>query len=77
MQATLDIDEYVLKAADERAQSTGRTPGAVISDLARFALEMEAINSLPTHNGFPQLRFDPSVEVTPELIDHILNETEG
>ena len=76
MRATLDIDEDVLKAADERAQSTGRTPGAVISDLARFATELESINRLPKQNGFPQLQFDPSVVVTPELIDDILYESD-
>lgn len=76
MRATLDIDEDVLKAADERAQSTGRTPGAVISELARFAMELESINRLPKQNGFPQLQFDPSVVVTPELIDDILYESD-
>jgi hypothetical protein len=76
MQTTIDIDEDVLKAAAERAQATGQTPGAIISGLARFAMELDRVERLPKRNGFPQLEFDPTIAVTPELIDQILNESE-
>jgi hypothetical protein len=38
MRTTLDIDDDVLDAAKTLARQTGRTAGAVLSDLARRAL---------------------------------------
>lgn len=76
MQTTLDIDEDILQAATERSRNTGQTPGEIISGLARFAMELDRIQKLPKRNGFPQLEFDPTIAVTPELIDQILDESE-
>ena len=76
MQTTIDIDEDILQAAAERARATGHTTGEVISGLARFAIEIERVDRLPKRNGFPQLEFDPTVAVTPELIDQILDESD-
>jgi hypothetical protein len=39
-------------------------------------MELDRIERLPKRNGFPQLEFDPTISVTPELIDQILNESE-
>jgi hypothetical protein len=76
MQTTIDIDEDILQAAAERSRVTGQTPGEIISGLARFAMELDRVEKLPKRNGFPQLEFDPTISVTPELIDQILNESE-
>jgi hypothetical protein len=74
MQTTIDIDEDILQAARDRADATGRTTGEVISELARFALISQRIDRLPTLHGFPQLDFDPTIVVTPALVDQILDE---
>jgi len=74
MQTTIDIDEDILQAARNRADVTGRTTGEVISELARFALVSQGIERLPTLHGFPQIDFDPTIVVTPELVDQILDE---
>jgi hypothetical protein len=76
MQTTIDIDEDILQAATERARATGQTPGEIISGLARFAMELDRVDRLPKRNGFPQLEFDPTISVTPKLIDRILDESE-
>lgn len=74
MQTTIDIDEDILQAARDRAEATGRTPGEVISELARMALATQRYEQLPRRNGFPQLDLDPSIVITPELIEDILND---
>ena len=74
MQTTIDIDEDILQAARDRAEATGRTTGEVISELARFALVSQRIDRLPTLHGFPQIDFDPTIVVTPEVVDQILHE---
>ena len=76
MQTTLDIDNDILQAARDQANATGRTIGEVISELARFALAAQRVDRLPRQNGFPQLDFDPTIVVTPELVDQILNEAD-
>lgn len=38
MRFTFDIDEHVLKALVERALSEGRSPGELLSELARRAV---------------------------------------
>ncbi len=69
-------DEDVLLKVRERADATGRCPGKILSDMTRRAFALEFIEGLPRKNGFPQLPFDPSIVVTPELIDELLDETE-
>lgn len=69
MRATLDIDEDVLRTAEERALATNRFPGQILSDMARRAFELDTVEHLPGKNGFPQLPFDPRIVVTTELVD--------
>jgi hypothetical protein len=76
MRTALDIDEDVLLKVRERASATGRSPGQIISEMTRWAFAREFVEGLPKKNGFPQLPFDPSIVVTPELVDELLDETE-
>lgn len=77
MRTTLDIDEDVLLKVQERAGATGRSPGKIISELTRRAFALEFIEGLPKKNGFPQLPFDPSIKITAETIDAILDSIEN
>lgn len=52
MRTTLDIDDDVLAAAKERADSEKSTTGKVISNLARQALTRSAEGPLIERNGF-------------------------
>ena len=54
MRTTLDLDDDILQAAKELAQSRGLTAGRVISDLVRQALRQPAA-AAPTRNGVPLL----------------------
>ena len=54
MRTTLDIDDDILQAAKDLAQSRGSTAGRVISDLARRALAQPASGG-PIRNGVPLL----------------------
>ncbi|WP_380166935.1 hypothetical protein [Jannaschia sp. R86511] len=79
MRTTLTIDDDVLAAARERARRTGRSLGAVISDLARQSLTSPAIpQGEPT--AVPSGPFRPFPArgrvVSNELID-ALREQEG
>lgn len=76
MRTTLDIDEDVLIAAKERARRERRSAGAVISELAREALnghdrpaESERRPAHRVFRPFPS-RGDGTV-VTNELIDKL------
>ena len=54
MRTTLDLDDDILQAAKELAQSRGMTAGRVISDLVRQALRGPLVAG-PTRNGVPLL----------------------
>jgi hypothetical protein len=66
MRITLDIDDIVLEAAEELAEREGRTPGQVLSDLARRGIilcrnshkEESGDDDAPyvTKDGIPVLR---------------------
>jgi hypothetical protein len=52
MRTTLDIDDDILAAAEQRAAEEGSTTGKVISDLARQALTRPTAGPLIKRNGF-------------------------
>jgi len=70
MRTTLNIDDDVLRAAKEIARLRGNTAGAILSELAREALERERSGPAPAvRNGVPLLPPRPGVGiVTPETI---------
>ena len=72
MRTTLDIDDDVMKAANELAAARQTTPGKVISELARESLSNQAAEPI-IRNGFPQLPRRGAI-VTPELVERLLNE---
>lgn len=47
MRVTLDIDDDVLKAAEEIAAAQQQTIGKVISELARATLKMQQLDPVP------------------------------
>ena len=61
MRTTLDLDDDILQAAKELAQSRGMTAGRVISDLVRQALR-GPLAAGPTRNGVPLLPPRPAGE---------------
>jgi hypothetical protein len=76
MQTTIDIDEDILQAAEERARFTGRTTNAVIAEVLRQGFGMETIELPPLRNGLPQIRFDPAFEPTADAILDLLEKVE-
>ncbi len=82
MRTTLDIDEDILMAAKELARRAGTTAGAVLSDLARTALQSPepkpSAQSQPSHSnafGFEPFAGNGRV-VTTDLV-HRLQDEEG
>lgn len=70
MLATLDIDADVLASVTELAQREGRSAGAVLSDLARRALDLRGAPRV--RNGvtlFPRRSGTPSMELVNRLRD--------
>lgn len=61
MRTTLDLDDDILQAAKDLAQSRGSTAGRIISDLVRQALAQPA-SGAPVRNGVPLLPPRPSTE---------------
>ena len=61
MRTTVDLDDDILQAAKELAQSRGLTAGRVISDLVRQALR-DPVATGPTRNGVPVLPPRPAGE---------------
>jgi hypothetical protein len=53
MRTTLDIDDAVLSAAKDIADTTNSTAGEVISQLARKGLAASSGQGLRTKSGFP------------------------
>jgi len=74
VRTTLEIADDVLQAARERARREGRSMGAVLSDLARFALTSHR-GTLPDGEPKAALGFQPFPSrggvVTNDLIDHL------
>lgn len=70
MRTTLNIDDDVLRAAKEIARLRGNTAGAILSELAREALERGRSGGAPeVRNGVPLLPPRPGVGiVTPESV---------
>lgn len=70
MRTTLNIDDDVLRAAKEIAKLRGSTAGAILSELAREALERSlATPAAEVRNGVPLLPALPGVGiVTPEAV---------
>ena len=75
VRTTLDIDDDVLQAAKELAQTRSQTAGQVLSDLARQALAPPA--SRRVRNGVPVLprrqagRPRPTMKLVNELRDDL------
>lgn len=65
MRTTLDIDDDVLQAAKEIAAGRGRTAGAVLSELARRALEPS--RAARRRNGVPVLPRRPAGAPLPTM----------
>ena len=72
MRTTLDIDDAVLNAAKDIADTTNSTAGAVISQLARKGLAASSSQSLRNQSGFPVFSVpagaDPFTSSTVKLI---------
>ena len=70
MRTTLNVDDDVLRAVKEIARLRGNTAGAVLSELAREALEKERSGpARAVRNGVPLLPSRPGVGiVTPEAV---------
>jgi hypothetical protein len=74
MRTTLTIDDDILAAAKDLADSQQKTVGAVLSSLARKGL-MPAMPVPDTRNGIPQLPIQPGAGIsTPELIRQLMDE---
>ena len=76
MRTTLDIDDDVLMAAKERARRERRSTGAVLSELARQALNTGVEGSAAGEYGFRPLPSRGGV-VTNALIDDLAAELES
>lgn len=76
MRTTLNVDDDVLLAVQERARRERRTAGQVLSELAREALTGPPIDhEVQSHHGFVPLPHGGAV-VTNAMIDR-LREEEG
>ena len=76
MRTTLDIDNDVLAATKELARKEGRTAGAVLSELARKGLSVQAgtkRQALKNRNGVPLLPRRKEV-ITIEKIRRLMDE---
>ena len=71
MRITLDIDDDVLMAAEERARRERRSAGAVLSELARHALNTPVVDPKSGKYGFRPLPSRGGV-VTNALIDELV-----
>ena len=74
MRTTLDLDQDVLEAIKELAETRGQTAGKVASDLVRKALA--AKRTLRVRNGVPLFPSRPGRVVTNAQVQRILNEEE-
>jgi hypothetical protein len=74
MRTTLDIDDDLLQAAKELAETRRTTAGRVISDLLRKALEPG--RTLKVRNGVPLLPRRPpgSPKITMKLVNELRDE---
>ena len=74
MRTTLDIDDDLLQAAKELADTRGTTAGRVISDLVRKALEPARVPKV--RNGVPLLPRRPpgSPKMTMKLVNELRDE---
>lgn len=75
MRTTLNVDDDVLFAVQERARRERRTAGKVLSDLAREALRGQDLHPAEEHYGFAPLP-PRGAAVSNALIDR-LREEEG
>lgn len=76
MRTTLDVNEDVLSAVKELAESQNRTAGQVISDLARQSLRAPRTKERK-RNGFTLMpRRKGGKPVTMELVNRLRDETE-
>ena len=74
MRTTLDIEDDILRAAKELAESEGTTAGKVISRLARLGLIGRGkTRKQESRNGVPLLP-KRNVVVTLEQVERIMNE---
>ncbi|GAA4816067.1 hypothetical protein ACFQ0K_07655 [Nocardioides caeni] len=73
MRTTLDIDDDVLLAVKERARRERRSAGAVLSELAREALNGPGAEPVRADYGFRPLPASGAV-VTNALIDELREE---
>lgn len=77
MRTTLAIDDDVLVAAKEIALIHRKSIGAVISALARQALQPQS-NSRATRNGITLLQIKPGTDsVTLEMVNKLRDELPG
>ncbi len=73
---TLEIDQDILQAAEERARATGRTPGDVISEMARRGFDLEPANGSDVRHGVSDLQIAPDFEITADTINGLLDSIE-
>jgi hypothetical protein len=76
MQTTIDIDEDILQAARDRADATGRTTNAVLSEVLRQGLGLAEPELEPLRDGCPQITFDPVFDPSSESILGLLQRIE-
>ena len=75
MRTTVNLDDDVLRAAQELASLTGRTLGEILSDLVREALARTGTEA-PLRNGVPVLESTPEAKmVTSEDVDRLLDDS--
>lgn len=80
MRTTVDIDEDLLLAAEQRARAERKTAGQLISDLVRKGLaesdEPLDLSTIEIVDGFPLLPSRGGPVVTTELVDRLLEEAD-
>jgi hypothetical protein len=80
MRTTLDIDEDVLRAAEDLARREQKTAGKVVSEVFRRALAMENESCIRVRvrNGIPLLSVLPDApSLTNERVDKLRDEDIG
>jgi hypothetical protein len=63
MRTTLDIDDDLLQAAKEMAETRGKTAGQMVSELIRKGLQAGPATRRRVRNGVPLIRRKPGAAV--------------
>ena len=77
MRTTLEIDDSVLGAAKEVAQTQGLSAGKVISDWARKGLDADYQKAKKTRSGFPVFEVPAQAKPLTTAMVNALIDNEG